>query len=62
MFTMHNADKELPTLQDFYLDTLQFYVDLTARGCLKVKKTTCVEQKISAEHWTEEFAKMLITL
>lgn len=38
MFTMHNADKELPTLQDFYLDTLQFYVDLTARGCLKVKK------------------------
>lgn len=32
MFTMHNAHKQLPTFQDFYLGTLEFCVDLTARG------------------------------
>ena len=50
MFTMHNADKELPTLQDSYLDTFEFCVDLTARRCLKVKKLNA---------WNKNFIKVL---
>lgn len=47
---MHNVDKELPTLQDSYLDTLEFCVDLPARRCLIVKKLRA---------WNKNFIKVL---